>query len=151
MAVVLPSYPRTPAPGWCSRWIGLPHEMGGRGPDAWDCWGLLMLVLDKQAGLKIPAYEGVDWDRDSRESRRGTAEYIAEQRRLNWTPVEPGQERPFDCIVLLLAGRPLHVGCVASPGWMLHSSDGAGSAVERYDSLLWRHRVDGFWRLRGAG
>lgn len=149
MGIALPLYPRTACPGWVEPYVGLPYERGARGPLRFDCWGLLMAVLQREAGLPIPAYEGVSWDDQS--SRIECATFINEQRGAHWSPVEPGAERRFDCIVLTLAGRPLHVGVVADPGWMLHCSEGADSAVERYDGSVWRNRVDGFWRYGGQG
>jgi cell wall-associated NlpC family hydrolase len=151
MGVKLPIYRRGPAPAWCAPYVGLPYERGARGPERFDCWGLLMLVLGREAGLPIPPYDGVIWDRTDPVQRRACAATIAEQREAHWTPVEPGAEQAFDCVVLSIAGRPLHVGVIAGPGWMLHASEGAESAVERYDGIIWRDRVDGFWRFGGQG
>lgn len=148
MGVALPLYPQQPAPAWVEPYIGFDHQARARGPDAFDCWGLLICVLARECGFELPAYERFHWERSDTQSRRECADAIATaQREMTWVAVEPGQERRFDAILLSIAGRPLHVGIVAEPGWVLHSSEGAGSAVERYDGAVWRHRVDGFWRF----
>lgn len=151
MGLALPPYRQEPAPGWCARFVGLPYNEGGRGPDVFDCWGILLLVLREQFGIVVPAYEDVHWGPGGdRAMRRKTASTIASERAAHWSPIPAGQEQPGDCIVLSIAGQPLHVGAVAAPGWMLHGSEGADSALERYDGMCWRNRVDGFFRFTEA-
>lgn len=151
MPVVLPSYVPVQPPEWCARYVGkLPYERGARGPDLFDCWGAVMLVLHEQAGLDIPSYEGVVWRVRDRASRAPCAEVIARESEAIWRPINAGDEQEFDAVVLRVAGRPLHVGVVATPGWVLHSDEAAGCALERYDGMHWRNRVEGFWRFKGA-
>lgn len=149
MGIQLPTYPMGPPPGWCLPFIGLTYEEGARGPDAYDCWGIMLLVLREQFGITLPRYEGVHWGPGSKADRDRTASVISTERML-WEAVEPGKEQPGDCIVLNIAARPLHVGVVAAPGWMIHGTEGSNSALERYDGMMWRNRVDGFYRYRGA-
>jgi cell wall-associated NlpC family hydrolase len=149
MGVALPLYIPTHAPAWVAPWVGLPYERGARGPELFDCWGLLMAVLQREAGLPVPAYEEVCWDRKTPGTREVCSAFIAAEREAHWSPVEPGAEQPFDAVILNIAGRPLHVGVVAVPGLMLHASEGANSACERYDGTIWRDRVNGFWRFGG--
>lgn len=145
MAVTLPPYPQDTPPGWCAPFIGLPYEEGERGPDRFDCWGLAMLVSREQFGVVIPTYEGVHWGPGNRADRNHTAAVI-EDEKANYTEIEAGQERPGDLIVLRIASRPLHVGIIAAPGWMIHACDGSDSALERYDGMFWRNRVEAFYR-----
>jgi cell wall-associated NlpC family hydrolase len=37
------------------KYLGTPFEFGGRGPDTYDCYGLIMAVL-KERGVVIPDY-----------------------------------------------------------------------------------------------
>ena len=37
----------------CSDLIGLPYELGGRGPDSYDCWGLCVEVA-RRGGILLP-------------------------------------------------------------------------------------------------
>jgi cell wall-associated NlpC family hydrolase len=148
MGVQLPSYPMGPAPAWVMPYIGLPYAEGARGPVAFDCWGLFWKVLAEQFEVEVPRYEGMHWSKDDRASRVEAARHFRVETEESWLPVNPGEERAGDGIALGIAGRPLHVGIVVTPGWMLHSSDDADASLERYDSLIWRNRVDGFYRHR---
>jgi cell wall-associated NlpC family hydrolase len=148
MSVTLPLYPQQPAPGWCADFVGIPYDMGGRGPDLFDCWGLCWLVLEKHFGVAAPRYEGVEWARHDRTSRTTCGKTINDFAAAYYIPVEAGEERGGEIILLRMAGQPLHCGIVAAPGWMLHSAEGSESALERYDNALWRNRVEGLHRLK---
>lgn len=150
MGIPLHSRPVGSPPGWCAPFIGLEYERGARGPDLFDCWGLLMLVEREQFGHAIPAYEGIVWNggRDH-DGRTETAEVVERESAALWTPVGLDDEQAGDAVVLRMYGAPLHVGVVATPGWMLHSSEDANSALERYDGMAWHSRVIGFHRFRG--
>jgi cell wall-associated NlpC family hydrolase len=148
MGAVLPdSYPVEPAPAWVAEYIGLPFEMGGRGPDAFDCWGLTWLVLRRHFRLTVPAFCGVVWDTDDRATRIEAGGVIKRASETHFEEVKPGRERPGDVILLRISGRPLHIGLVVLPGLMLHTADDSDSATERYDGMLWRNRVEGFYRV----
>lgn len=146
--VRVPTYPQQPPPGWCARFVGLPYAEGARGPDAWDCWGLFWLVLHEQFGVEVPAYEGICWNRNDRASRVAADRHFRDEVEAHWIEIPAGWEQPGDGIALNIAGRPLHVGIVVEQGWMLHSADDADAALERYDGMLWRNRVGGFYRHR---
>lgn len=45
---------------WAHLYIGKPWESGGRGPDRFDCWGLLWWVKRTHFGIEVPEYPGVD-------------------------------------------------------------------------------------------
>lgn len=152
MGIPLHSRSQGQAPRWCARFVGLPYERGARGPGLWDCWGLLMLVLKQQFGHDIPAYEGIVWhSRHDPDGRKATAAVMESETARLWRPVEDLCEQAGDAIVLRILGAPLHVGVVAAPGWMLHASEDADSALERYDGIYWHNRVTGFYRFGRDG
>jgi cell wall-associated NlpC family hydrolase len=145
---VIPSYSPDPAPGWCAAFIGIPYLLQGRDRAGCDCWGLCWIVLEEQFGINAPCMDAVAWDTDSKPAeRRAAAQIILNTASDYFEPVEAGHERAGDIVVLSLAGHPLHMGIVASPGWMIHSAHDADAALERYDGMVWRKRIDGFYRV----
>ncbi len=48
------------APHWAAQYIGKPWQNGGRGPDAFDCWGLLRFIYFKHLEIRLPAYPGIN-------------------------------------------------------------------------------------------
>lgn len=149
MRATVPSYSPDPAPGWVAPYIGIPYELRGRSKDGCDCWGLCWIVLEEQFGINAPCMDGVAWDTDSTpfERRRAAQEIIKTQQEY-FDAIPAGYEEAGDILLLSLAGHPLHMGLVVAPGWMLHSAHDADSALERYDGMVWRKRVDGFYRVR---
>lgn len=149
MREVIRSYSPDPAPGWCAAFIGIPYELRGRTREACDCWGLCWIVLEEQFGIKAPSMNSVAWETASTPDERKAAarEIIATQEEF-FDAIPAGYEKAGDILLLSIAGNPLHMGIVVAPGWMLHSAHDADSALERYDGMMWRKRVEGFYRVR---
>lgn len=51
--------------------------------------------------------------------------------------------------VVVIRGRPFHIGIVIQPGQMIHSYNGGTSCIEDYRSIRWKNRVEGFYRYKG--
>ncbi len=138
-----------PVPTWAAQYIGIPYALGGRSMDGCDCWGLCVLVIADQFEKNPPRCEGWVWDAKTRgDIRRSVGDFMDRVASTLFDPVEPGKEEAGDVILLRISGSPLHVGIVAAPGVMLHSAEGADSALERYDGTFWKKRVMGLYRLR---
>lgn len=116
---------------------GIPYLRRGRDRQGLDCWGLVRLWYRDELGLALPSFADLD------DGEAATAQELAARAREQWRQVET----PEAGDVILLRGDPLHVGVVLAPGLMLHTTRKLGaSAVERYDTGRWRHRVQGFFR-----
>lgn len=42
-----------------ARYIGKPYQIGGRGPEDFDCWGLLWWVYRDEFRIDLPEYPGI--------------------------------------------------------------------------------------------
>ncbi|WP_213761981.1 NlpC/P60 family protein [Caballeronia sp. dw_19] len=98
-------------------YIGLPWVDGARGPDAFDCWGLLRWVEDKHFGLVLPELPALP--DETRNLYRAQIEMGA------WTVID----RPVHGSGALLRGgdRP-HVGVYLDidGGGVLHAQERVG-------------------------
>lgn len=130
-----------------ARWIGLPYADKGRGPDAYDCWGLVRVVFLEERRLALPdyrdAYEAAkDHDSVAAAVRGGLAD--------GWRAVD--RPRAFDLVILNIAARPWHCGVMVAADRFLHvmppapGGAQAFSCIERIDSPRWQRRVEGFYR-----
>ena len=98
-------------------YIGLPWVEGGRGPDSFDCWGLLSWVQARYFGRVLPELPCMpDATRDL---------YKTQMESGAWSIID----RPIHgCGVLLRGGDRPHVGVYLDldGGGVLHAQEGAG-------------------------
>ena len=134
-------------PAWAGQYVGIPYVTHGRDRSGVDCWGLVQMISTEQLANPWPPYEGVDWFKGQRAAVIGAhaRAYASLFRR-----VEPGGERIGDAILMRMRGHPFHVGMVLDAGWMIHTSEAAGSVIETYRSMMWNKRIDGFYRYEEA-
>ena len=108
--------------------VGLPYAEGARGPDAYDCYGLVAAVFRVLRGVELP-----DWYQPT-PGQQGASRAISEALEGEVAggrsvKIDFPREFPsdFDIAIVGSATRPHHVGvCVA--GGILHASKAFGSA-----------------------
>lgn len=116
-------------------YVGLPWAEGGRAFAGCDCWGLVRLVYEREAGIVLPKYC---------ETSRERIKALVRAEKPCWRAIEMGDERPLD--VVLLRWKPWHIGVVAGRGLMLHMRRGQASVIEPYATGRYRSLVEGFYR-----
>lgn len=114
--------------------IGLPYREGARGPDSYDCYGLVAAVLRAVRGLELPDWHAAASGQQaaSRAISAALAGEVAGGRSVLVTEPEN-----FDVAVVGSNHRPHHVGIVYDGG-VLHASRAFGSAwhpIPRFRTL----------------
>jgi cell wall-associated NlpC family hydrolase len=119
--------------------IGTPFEENGRGPDTYDCWGLLMVMHRRNFGREIPDYK-----------HPGSAAKIAEAMSRDmhlWRRVERG---PGASILFKVFGLGSHVGFQIDPYRFIHTWEKSGGVlIERLSFGDWDRRIIGFYEYAG--
>jgi cell wall-associated NlpC family hydrolase len=104
---------------WAFQYIGKPWVSGARGPDAFDCWGLLYEVYKVRYGVTLPLYDRVS----ARDILLCTRLISAGAEQVEWQRTEA----PFEgCAVGLSQNRLFHhVGIYleVDGGMILHAAD----------------------------
>lgn len=132
----------TDMPEWVRSYVGLPFKDKGRGPDGFDCWGVVSDVLCRQFGIwGLPDYS----DRYlSCADAASVSELVrAEQQTGQWLRVEAASTGAV--VMFRLLGRPWHCGLMLTPHLMLHALEGVGVVIEDVRGITWRNRVEGFY------
>ena len=110
---------------WLNDYIGIPYECNGRGPDAFDCYGLVLDVYKKQLGVTLP-----DWTVDdslAKTAMRIMSGAVGEEIDAG-RAVKVSLPRDFDIMVLIRHQMAHHVGiCVA--GGVLHTKKGGAGVL----------------------
>jgi len=129
-------------PEWCAKYVGIPFKEKGRGPDGFDCWGIVRHVLAEEFGITgLPDYVDAYTRPGDKQSvatavRAGLAE--------GWQKVDTVDAGTL--IILRLAGRPWHCALAVNKEWMLHTLEGVNACLERMDSMVWNGRIEGFYQ-----
>ena len=85
---------------WLAKYIGLPHAPGGRGPFAFDCWGILCLVYANEYGIVLPDLPGI-----TSQPVRALVGAFQREMMQDWAP----SSRPFDgCAVAMSQQNAIH-------------------------------------------
>lgn len=116
--------------------IGVPFAYGGRGPDTYDCYGLLM-ELYRRKDIEI-------CDQRSPERVAEIAKEMSEAM-WKWQPVE---RRPGVAILFRIKGFGAHVGMALKHDRFIHTWEGTGGVcIERLSH--WDRRIVGFYDFAG--
>lgn len=109
---------------------------GGRGPDCFDCWGLVLDIMITN-GVDLPDQETPGLHRERYQLLTDGAGHYHKVSDPQGGEIVAISEIP---------GIITHVGVMLDRVRFIHASETAGVAVERIDSLIWRHQVAGFYQ-----
>lgn len=122
---------------WSAIYIGLKYEIGARGPDKVDCWGLLRLIYSDIYGIQLPEYPGIT-----------VASALAQcktflEAKDDWILVDD----PFDGAAVAMSQKEIihHVGVYASAdgGKIIHCWKGHNVIADTLRGL----KLKGFKRI----
>lgn len=117
--------------------IGKPFEYGGRGPEKYDCWGLMM-ELYRRIGVEIPDYRSpTTWAE--------IASLMNQELRL-WEEVP---RRTLHSVMhIRIKSEPHHVGLFLGGDRFIHASNGARSVCIEPASR-WENATVGYYKYVG--
>jgi len=120
--------------------IGKPYEDLGRGPDSYDCWGVVIEV-GKRLGIEIPDYQMIP---------KNFAEVVDKYKEVekDYRLVPMGLQRAGDIVMYKRYGGGLHFGVMIDERTMLHSSQSLlGIHAVRLDHPILTRLVKGIYRV----
>ena len=113
--------------------IGMPFEYGGRGPERFDCYGLVMECA-RRDGITLPDFGFAN--------RQALVHAMMGATMPQWIDVrrQPG------AVVLIRVGRFVsHVGYMVNDHQMIHAWEKSnGVTIVNVDT--WKHRIVGFYK-----
>lgn len=121
---------------WANQFVGTPHVKLGRGPEAFDCLGLLIAVQCRVFG-RVVEDPGCSLSEGLRPEKRAVLESQV---------IEVDVPQEGDALLFRVAGRALHVGVCIDANLMLHSHH-AAATVERWTGPNWFPKLAGMYRF----
>ncbi len=127
---------------WWGRYVGVPFEDGGRGPDSYDCWGLVRAVYANELGIDLPSYGEISAREMARVARM--MKVGADEER--WRPVE--RPRALDVVLMRhpRASRVAHVGVMIDHDRLMHVEAATNVAIVPVSHFSIASRIAGFRR-----
>ncbi len=119
--------------------LGVPFKRGGRGPDAYDCYGLVMEIYRRRRQIELP-----DFVTPLSQGRIAT---VMRENAWRWKAVEP---RPEVLVFFRIDGLASHVGYALENDRFIHVWEQSGGVViERLRIGDWKNRIVGFYDYVG--
>ena len=128
--------------------IGVSFAYGGRGPDAYDCYGLVM-ECHRRLGVTIPDYRSPSALHDianAMNAERYRWKQVATKEGAD--PIPMAAMQPGRLLEIRINGLACHVGFINRSRKFLHTWEDSGGVVENeiYD---WRSRILGVYEYEG--
>jgi len=131
---------------WINRYIGTPHKTNGRGPDGFDCWGLMLAVWREQRGIELPDFMAPN-DASFVEAVEAVGKFYKE-----WPTVAPAVQveagREWDFVAVIRRRAALHMGLLIGGG-VLHSSYPQGAVWDPEPRFNQFYPSREYWRWLG--
>lgn len=123
--------------------LGKPFRDGGRGPDAFDCWGLCVEVFRRE-GVTLRDYRLYCYDTEG--FFQNFHDELPRWDRHEWPNI------PVPAVVAIRFNTYVvnHVGVYIGDGKFLHTREKTGVLIERIESPAWRRRIEGFYTPKKA-
>lgn len=112
--------------------IGKPFAWGGRGPDCYDCYGLVKTMLERIGHKNIPDYVSPS------QGPRIIALMMGETYVWKETEARPGT------VALIKVPMSMHVGFILPYGKMIHAWHRSGGVVVEH-LFDWKRRIVGYY------
>lgn len=119
------------------QWVGIPFAEHGRGPDAFDCYGLVRAWHAHETGKDLPDYR---YGEGGPDQARTLLQAIR-----SWRQTDP--ETQGAVLVFRICGLPRHCAVSLGGGTFLHVFRGRHTCVERLGH--WRERLAGAYEWTG--
>lgn len=129
---------------WTDKYIGIPFVSKGRTELGCDCYGLVRLILAVECGIMLNEYA-------NGYSEANNVLDVQEAIRSNLAVVKPIQAeelQEFDIVLFKFKGAVCHMGIVVDPNTkrFIHVMRGRDTHTASLDQLLYRRRIEGFYR-----
>lgn len=122
--------------------IGKKFAYHGRGPDEYDCLGLVIEVL-RRNGIKFPDFQEYKGELSS-------VGHLVHAKTTLYDAKKLAHSEPLAIVTFQLVPRYVtHIGVIIDKyGAFIHVLDGTHVTIENINGLVWKNKVEGFYRWK---
>lgn len=118
--------------------IGTPFEYGGRGPDTYDCYGLVKECWRRVHGIELPDFKSP--------SDPGVQAALGVTQMFRWEPCDRGAGV---MAAIRIGGLTRHCGFLLDEDTMIHAWMFSGGVTIATLTDEWKRRITGYYRYAG--
>lgn len=122
--------------------IGKPFKYGGRGPEFYDCYGLILECLKRYNP------EGLPPDFESTDDHQEILSIMNREKEIAWKRLSPQEAGEGSILLIKVLGGNTHVGFHLGGNYFLHSWEGSKMVIMERVSF-WKHKIEGFYEYAG--
>jgi cell wall-associated NlpC family hydrolase len=132
---------------WWGKYVGKPFAPDARGPDTYDCWGLVQAVHRDRLGIDLPSYGEISARDLMAVARQMDGDSAADP----WRPVDQPREGDVAIMRGMHGRRIVHVGVMVDARHLLHVERDTHAAVVPVSHVSVAGRIAGYRRHTDAG
>jgi len=142
-------------PAWADKYIGIPWVSHGRGPEGYDCWGLIRFIAKDQFGWDWPSYD--DTYTLGSQADDVSVYKVNEGLIKDWHKIHDDDQSAFkyidrtiqgDIIWLKHKSHVVHMGMMLDTRKFIHVSATTDSIISRADHFIWKNKILGYYRWK---
>ena len=119
----------------------------GRDFSGVDCYGILHLAYKEILGIELPSFiDDYVNAGDTKASRRVIKDIILAQKH-HWNKIDHYYQA-LDVVLFRFGDLETHLGLMINNKKFIHCEKKINTVVERLDSVKWKKRIEGIYRLR---
>ena len=119
--------------------LDIPFKDKGRDRDGCDCWGIVFIAYKELLGISLPTLTGY-----SSTQRLKELQVLIDTNQDQWHIID--KPKAFDCILLKIHDYNCHIGLMLDEKHFAHMERGVQVSVDTISSVLWKNRIEGFYR-----
>jgi len=127
---------------WWNDYIDIPFIAKGRSRSGCDCWGLVYLVYKNIYNIILPTYTNTYDDPHA----TSIVSHAIRGNMSRWHYIRKDLIQEGNLVLFNIYKIPCHIGIYTHDGFMLHTSKGVGTTIEKISRSCWAHRIEGYYR-----
>lgn len=123
--------------------LQVPFVEKGRDESGADCWGIVLLYYKWKYNVSLPRYDGIYLKQEFPEDGVEDFNEVINPIEDFYEVENPEQD---DIVMLIVSGRPVHVGVMIDQNRFIHTYKNRAACIESLKDQKWNGKVESYHR-----